>query len=196
MVIPAEAGREGVTIMSRIGKLPVPITEGVQVQVNTHNEVQVSSKNGVLKIPVQPVISVAVKDGQVVLTRANNEPQTRAWHGLYRVLIRNAVVGVSSGWSKTLVMKGVGYKAQVKGDLLELSLGYSHPIKMTIPQGLSVKVAKTNITVSGADRALVGEFCAKVRKFREPEPYLGKGIRYIDEVIRRKAGKSGGEKSK
>ena len=139
LVIFAKARR---AIMSRIGRLPVTITEGVQVQVGTHNEVQVSSKKGVLKIPVQSVISVKVGDGKVVLTRANDEPQTRAWHGLYRVLIRNAVVGVSTGWSKTLIMKGVGYKAQVKGDLLELNLGYSHPIKITIPKGLTVKVEK------------------------------------------------------
>ena len=134
------------------------------------------------------------KDGKIILTRKNNEPQTRAWHGLYRALICNAVVGVSSGWSKTLIYKGVGYKAHVAGQNLEMNLGFSHPIKMAIPQGITVKTGKNEITISGADRAQVGQFCAQIRSLRKPEPYLGKGIRYSDEVIRRKAGKSGGDK--
>lgn len=180
--------------MSRIGKLPVKITQGVEVIVSVANEVCVKSGQKTLKIPVNPVINVQVKDGFVVLTRKNNEPKTRAWHGLYRALIQNAVTGVSKGWSKTLVLKGVGYKANVSGKTLEMSLGYSHPVKMDIPEGLAVKTEKLNVVVSGADRAQVGQFSAQIRSWREPEPYLGKGIRYSDEVIRRKAGKSGGEK--
>ncbi len=180
--------------MSRIGKLPIEITQGVEVTVNPGNEVSVKSGQNLLKIPVNPVINVQVKDGSVVLTRKNNEPKVRAWHGLYRALIQNAVTGVSKGWTKTLIFKGVGYKANVAGKNLEMNLGYSHPVKMEIPQGLTVKVEKTNIIVSGADRAQVGQFSAQIRSWREPEPYLGKGIRYSDEVIRRKAGKSGGEK--
>ncbi len=180
--------------MSRIGKLPVKITQGVEVTINTGNEVCVKSGQKILKIPVNPVINVQVKDGSVVLTRKNNEPKTRAWHGLYRSLIQNAVTGVSKGWSKTLILKGVGYKANVSGKTLEMSLGYSHPVKMEIPEGLTVKAEKLNVVVSGADRAQVGQFSAQIRSWREPEPYLGKGIRYSDEVIRRKAGKSGGEK--
>ncbi len=170
------------------------ITEGVDVTVSPDNEVQVKSGQNLLKIPVNPVINVQVKDGSVVLTRKNNEPKIRAYHGLYRALIQNAVTGVSKGWTKTLILKGVGYKANVAGKNLEMSLGYSHPIKMEIPEGLTVKVEKMNVTVSGADRAQVGQFSAQIRSWREPEPYLGKGIRYSDEVIRRKAGKSGGEK--
>lgn len=182
--------------MSRIGKMPVVLAAGVKVEVGTSGEVCVSAGNRTLKIPVQPAIDVHVADGKVVLTRKNDEPQTRAWHGLYRKLIDNAVVGLSTGWQKTLIMKGVGYKASVSGKYLELHLGYSRPVKMEIPEGLTVKVVKNNLVISGVDRAVVGQFCAQVRQLREPEPYLGKGIHYSDEVLRRKAGKSGGEKSK
>ena len=180
--------------MSRIGKLPVEIVQGVEVAVSSSNEVSVKSGQNLLKIPVNPIINVQVKDGSVVLTRKNDEPKVRALHGLYRALIQNAVTGVSKGWTKTLIFKGVGYKANVVGENLEMNLGYSHPIKMEIPQGLTVKVEKTSIIVSGADRAQVGQFSAQIRSWRKPEPYLGKGIRYSDEVIRRKAGKSGGDK--
>ena len=182
--------------MSRIGKLPIILAAGVKVEVGAGGEVCVSAGHRVLKILVQPVIDVLVADGKVILTRKNNEPQTRAWHGLYRKLIDNAVVGLSSGWKKTLIMKGVGYKASVSGRCLELHLGYSSPVKMKIPEDLEVQVKKNNLIISGIDRAAVGQFCAQVREWRKPEPYLGKGIRYSDEVIRRKAGKSGGEKSK
>ncbi len=164
------------------------------MSVSSDNEVCVKSAQKFLKIPVNPVISVQVKEGSVVLTRKNDEPKVRAWHGLYRALIQNAVTGVSRGWTKTLIFKGVGYKANVAGANLEMNLGYSHPINLRIPEGLAVKVEKTSIIVSGADRAQVGQFSAQIRSLREPEPYLGKGIRYSDEVIRRKAGKSGGEK--
>ena len=180
--------------MSRIGKLPVEITEGVEVTVSPHNEVQIRSAQNLLKVCVNPVINVQVQDSKVILTRKDDEPQIRAWHGLYRALIQNAVTGVSKGWSKTLILKGVGYKARVDGKNLDLNLGYSHPIKLLIPKGLTVKVEKINVTISGADRAQVGQFSAQIRSLREPEPYLGKGIRYSNEVIRRKAGKSGGEK--
>ncbi len=180
--------------MSRIGKLPVKIAQGMEVNVSPENEVRVHLAGKFLKIPVQPVIQVQVKEGQVLLTRKNEEPKTKAFHGLYRALIQNAVQGLSKGWTRTLIFKGVGYKAEVRGKTLGMNLGYSHPIKMAIPEGLTVKVEKNNITVSGADRAQVGQFSAQVRSLREPEPYLGKGIRYSDERIRRKAGKSGGEK--
>ena len=182
--------------MSRIGKLPIVLSAGVTVHAANGGEVKVHSSKGDLLFQIPPVISVKVEEGRAVITRSNDEPQTRAWHGLYRMLIANAVKGLSSGWSKTLVMKGVGYKAKVQGQSLDLNLGYSHPILMDIPKGLEVKVVKNNITVSGIDKALVGQFCAKIRQLREPEPYLGKGIHYSDEIIRRKAGKSGGEKSK
>ena len=177
--------------------MPVELVKGVSVDITSGGEVCVKGADGrSLRVWVKPVINVEVKDGKVVLTRQNDEPQTRAWHGLYRKLIYNAVVGLSTGWSKVLVMKGVGYKASVSGNILELHLGYSRPVKMEIPKDIKVKVEKSNLKVSGMDRAEVGEFCARIRKLREPEPYLGKGIRYSDEVIRRKAGKSGGEKGK
>ena len=182
--------------MSRIGKLPVQIAQGLEVTVNPNNEVCVKSGARSLKIPVNPVIGVGVKEGAVVLTRANDEPKSKAWHGLYRALIQNAVTGLSKGWTKTLIFKGVGYKAHLSGKILEMNVGYSHPVKMPIPEGLTVKVEKTSIIVSGADRAQVGQFSAQIRSLREPEPYLGKGIRYSDETIRRKAGKSGGESKK
>lgn len=182
--------------MSRIGRLPIPLVDGVKVERATNGEVCVSKGSQSLKIFVQSAINVEVKDSQVFVTRKNNSPQVRAWHGLYRKLIANAAKGLSSGWQKTLIMKGVGYKANVSGKCLELHLGYSHPVKMDIHDDLHVKVEKNNIIISGIDRAVVGEFAARVRRLREPEPYLGKGIRYSDEVIVRKAGKSGGEKSK
>ena len=116
----------------------------------------------------------------------------RAWHGLYRALIYNAVQGVSEGWKKTLLYKGVGYKMQVSGKFLEMNLGFSRPVKMEIPTGLEVKTGKNNLVISGADKAKVGQFSAQIRSLRPPEPYLGKGIRYDDEEVRKKAGKSGG----
>ncbi len=180
--------------MSRIGKKPVTIVSGVEVQVSKDNEVSVKSAQTLLKISVNPVISVQVKDGTVVLLRKNNEIKSRCYHGLYRMLIHNAVVGVSEGWKKILLFKGVGYKASVSGKFLNMKLGYSHPVKMEIPEGITVKVEKSSIIISGADRAIVGQFSAKIRSWRKPEPYLGKGIRYSDEVIRRKAGKSSGDK--
>ena len=180
--------------MSRIGKLPVKVVQGVEVIVSPDNEVLVKSAQKILKIKVNPVIDVQVKEGSVVLTRENDDPKVRSWHGLYRALIQNAVTGVSKGWTKTLIFKGVGYKAKVVGKTLEMNLGYSHPINMDIPEDLTVRVEKTSVTVSGADRAQVGQFSAQIRSLRAPEPYLGKGIRYSDEVIRRKAGKSGGDK--
>ena len=181
-------------LMSRVGNAPVLLTKGVDVQINSHNEVSIKSGQNLLKIQVNPVIKVKVHDGKVLLTRKNDEPQTKAWHGLYRALISNAVVGVSSGWERKLVFKGVGYKAQVSGTNLEMNLGYSHPIKMVIPTGLTVKTEKSSIIVQGADRAKVSQFAAQIRSLRKPEPYLGKGVRYSDEKIRRKAGKSGGDK--
>jgi len=180
--------------MSRIGKLPIEISKGVDVNISPDNEVSVKSGAKKLNVQVNSVINVQVKDGSVILTRKNDEPKSRAFHGLYRALIQNAVTGVSKGWTKTLIFKGVGYKAQVSGNVLEMHLGYSHPIKMNIPKDLEVKVEKTSVIVSGVDRALVGQFSAQIRSLREPEPYLGKGVRYSDEVIRRKQGKSGSDK--
>ena len=174
--------------------MPIEIIKGVEVAIGSNNEISVKSAQNLLKIQVNPVINVQVKEGFVVLTRKNDEPKVRALHGLYRALIQNAVTGVSKGWTKTLIFKGVGYKANVAEKNLEMNVGFSHPVNMEIPKGLTVKVEKTSVIVSGSDRAQVGQFSAQIRSLREPEPYLGKGIRYSDEVIRRKAGKSGGEK--
>ena len=180
--------------MSRIGKLPVTLEKGVEVSVSPENCVTVKSGKNAEKIDVQPVLTVKVEDGQVTLTRNDESTQTRAFHGLYRTLIHNAVVGVTKGWSKELELNGVGYRSAVKGKVLELNLGYSHPINFPIPEGITVKVEKnTKVMISGSSRALVGQVAAKIRSFRPPEPYLGKGVKYSDEVIRRKAGKSAGK---
>lgn len=176
--------------MSRVGKAPIIIPDKVDVNINGAN-VKVKGGNKEMTVSMQPVIEAKVEDGQIILTRTDNEPQTRAFHGLYRALVQNAVTGVSTGWSKTLLLNGVGYRANVAGKTLELTLGYSHPIKFPIPDGLEVKVEKqTTVVVSGASRELVGQVAAKIRSFRPPEPYLGKGVKYSDEYIRRKAGKS------
>lgn len=179
--------------MSRIGKLPVKVEDKVNVEIK---DTLVTIKNGnkVQEVRVTGPIKVELKDGTILVTRENDEPKTKALHGLYRRLIGNAMTGVSKGWSKALILNGVGYRANVAGKSLELTLGFSHPINFPIPEGIEIKVDKqTNVSITGADKALVGQVAAKIRGFRPPEPFLGKGIRYDDEVIRRKAGKSGGK---
>ncbi len=181
--------------MSRIGKMPVSLSEGLEVQVTDSNEVCLKKKGKELRILVRPEIDVNVDQKQLTLNRKSEDPKTKAFHGLYRALIQNAVKGLSEGWSKSLKLNGVGYKAVVSGQKLELNLGYSHPISFKIPDGIEIKVEKqTQINISGADRQQVGQTAAQLRSLRPPEPYLGKGVRYLDEVIRKKAGKSGAEK--
>ena len=180
--------------MSRIGKLPITIEKGVEVSVSDANVVTVKNGKSTEVINVNSSLTVKKEDGSVTLTRKNDEAQTRAYHGLYRTLIANAVLGVTKGWKKTLELNGVGYRSSVKGKSLELNLGYSHPIKYDIPAGIEIKVEKnTTINVSGSSKALVGQVAAKIRSYRPPEPYLGKGVKYSDEVIKRKAGKSAGK---
>lgn len=181
--------------MSRIGKLPIKFDKAkVQISLLEDNTVKVKGVKTTLDVWVDPVIKINVSDVEVVLTRTNDEKKTRAFHGLYRSLVNNAVVGVTTGFSKTLILNGVGYKSAVKGAVLELNLGYSHPISFSIPKGIEIKVQKlTTIEVFGADKQLVGEVSANIRAYRKPEPFLGKGIRYSDEVIRRKAGKAAGK---
>ncbi|MCB0342947.1 MAG: 50S ribosomal protein L6 [Pseudobdellovibrionaceae bacterium] len=180
--------------MSRVGKAPIFFEGSVQVTVSPDNQVVIKGGKSTQKVQLKPVIKAEVKDGQVILTRTNDEAQTRAYHGLYRALIQNAVTGVSKGWEKSLELNGVGYKAAVKGKTLELNLGYSHPIQFPIPDGIEITVEKQNaVKVAGASRELVGQVAANIRAFRPPEPYLGKGIKYSDEHIRRKAGKSAGK---
>jgi large subunit ribosomal protein L6 len=177
--------------MSRVGKAPVFFDKAVQVTVTPANEVVVKGAKHSLTVKMRPQIKAKIENGQVVLTRVDEENETRAYHGLYRALIQNAVTGVTKGWSRALELNGVGYRAAVSGKKLELTLGFSHPVVYEIPAGVEVAVEKqTKIVVSGPNRELVGQVAAKIRTFRPPEPYLGKGVKYADEHIRRKAGKS------
>jgi large subunit ribosomal protein L6 len=180
--------------MSRIGRAPIFFDDKIQVTLTTPSEIMVKGAKSFLKINLKPSIVAKIEGKQVVLTRVNETKEVKALHGLYRALIQNAVTGVSKGFTKNLELHGVGYRASVSGKKLELSLGFSHPISFEIPEGIEIKVEKqTIISIVGADRGLVGEVAAKVRGFRPPEPYLGKGVRYSDEKIRRKAGKSAGK---
>jgi len=176
--------------MSRIGKIPVKIPEGVKV--NFANEVvTVEGPKGKLAQNYNPVIKFEDKGAEIIVSRSNDEKQTKAFHGLYRSLLSNMVTGVSSGFSRTLVVTGVGYKAEVQGNLLILSLGFSNDIYMGIPDGITVTTEAGKVIVSGIDKQRVGELASQIRKLRPPEPYKGKGIRYENEQIRRKVGKSG-----
>jgi len=180
--------------MSRIGKAIINIPEKVTVTKNDAGVVTVKGAKTSQTVPLTGSISIKQEGTELHVTRGDEAPKTRALHGLYRSLVFNAVHGVSEGWSKSLILNGVGYRAAVSGKTLDLTLGYSHPIKFPIPEGIEIKVDKqTTVHVSGADKALVGQVAANIRGYRLPEPYLGKGIRYSDEVIRRKAGKSGGK---
>ena len=177
--------------MSKIGKLPVAVPAGVTVTCSD-GLVSVKGPKGELSQKISNTIKVEVKDGEVVLTTLDDSKQTNAFHGLYRNLIHNMVVGVTTGFSKSLVITGVGYRAEVQGKILMLNLGYSNDFFATIPDGLTVTAdAQGKVTVSGIDKQQVGEFCSQIRKLRKPEPYKGKGARYETEVIRRKVGKTG-----
>jgi large subunit ribosomal protein L6 len=177
--------------MSRVGRAPVYFDKAVQVTVTPLNEVVVKGAKHSLTVRMRPEITAKIEDGKVILSKTNDLTETRAFHGLYRALIQNAVTGVSKGWSRDLELNGVGYRAAVSGKKLELSLGYSHPVVFQIPQGIEITVDKqTRIIINGPNREQVGQVAAKIRGFRPPEPYLGKGIKYSDEKIRRKAGKS------
>ena len=176
--------------MSRIGRLPISIPEGVKVDVQD-TTVTVTGKLGTLTQVVDKTISVKVENNQVVLTRANETGDVKAKHGLYRQLIANMVKGVSEGFSKTLIIAGVGYKAAVKGDKLVMNLGYSHDCEMTIEPGLKVECPnQTEIKVSGANKEQVGQFASNIRDLRRVEPYHGYGVHYADEVVIRKVGKT------
>ena len=181
--------------MSRIGKLPVNIPEGVEVSVNKGNVVVVKGKMGELTQKVAPEIEVKVEDNQVILNRHTEAKYHKSLHGLYRALINNMVTGVSQGFEKKLTLKGVGFRAEANGQVLELGLGYSHPIVFQLPDEIQVE-AKTErradpvVTLRSADKQLLGQVASKIRSFRLPEPYKGKGILYEGEQIRRKAGKA------
>lgn len=181
--------------MSRIGRLPVKLEDGVTASVNG-NIVTVKGKLGQLELAiVNNNIKVDVKDGEVHVTRTNDEKANKAAHGMYRALIHNMVVGVSKGYEKNLVINGVGYKVQLQGKDLVLNVGYSHPVNVKAPQGITFETPSiTEIKVKGIDKNLVGQTAAEIKAIREPEPYHGYGIRYADEVILRKAGKAAGKK--
>lgn len=179
--------------MSRIGKYPVNIDDKATVTV-AGQTVTVKGAKSTLSYNLNNKISAKVDGKTVVLTRADDSKESKSLHGLYKVLIQNAVTGVTTGFTKSLEMQGVGYRGAVNGKKLELSLGFSHQIVFDIPEGIEIKVDKqTLVSVTGADKALVGQVAAKIRSFRPPEPYLGKGVRYVGEQIRRKAGKSAGK---
>ena len=177
--------------MAKVGKLPVAIPAGVTVNV-ANGLISVKGPKGELKQSFHDEIDIKVEGTEVVLTTKNGAKQTNAYHGLYRSLINNMVKGVTDGFTKTLVITGVGYRAEVKGKELVMNLGYSSDYIAIIPDGLTVVATPDGkLTVTGIDKQLVGEFCSQVRKLRKPEPYKGKGIRYDTEVIRRKVGKTG-----
>jgi large subunit ribosomal protein L6 len=177
--------------MSRIGRQPIALPAGVSVKVQG-NVVLVEKGKVSLVNPLPAGITCAVDKSVVVFKRADDTRQQRALHGLTRALVANAVKGVVDGFSKDLEIIGIGYKAQVQGRVLSIALGYSHPIEFPIPEGIEIKVDKqTRLTITGADRQKVGQVAAEIRKLRAPEPYKGKGIRYADEVIKKKAGKAG-----
>jgi large subunit ribosomal protein L6 len=176
--------------MSRIGKIPVRIPAGVKVSFAA-DVMTVEGPKGKLTQKYHPVITFDDKGEEIIVSRANEEKQSKAFHGLYRNLLNNMVTGVSSGFSKSLVITGVGYRAELQGKFLVMSLGYSADIYVAIPDGIAVTVEGGKVTVNGIDKQQVGEVAAQIRKLRPPEPYKGKGIRYENESIRRKVGKSG-----
>ncbi len=178
--------------MSRIGRMPIAIPAGVTVDVAENNKVTVKGPKGTLERVLPEEMAIKVEGEEVVVTRPNDLKKMKSLHGLTRTLIANMVKGVTEGYEKVLEINGVGYRAQKQGKKLVLSLGYSHPVEMEDPEGLETVVEGTNkITVKGIDKEKVGQFAAEIRDKRRPEPYKGKGIKYADEVIRRKVGKTG-----
>jgi large subunit ribosomal protein L6 len=178
--------------MSRIGKVPIAIPSGVNVEVD-NDFITVNGPKGSLKQFTISGVKVAVEDGQVVVTRTNDEAENRARHGLMRSLVYNMVTGVSQGFEKKLEINGVGYRVQSQGADLKFNLGFSHDVIYKVPSSVQVKVEQNKITVSGSDKQQVGQVAAEIRKLKKPEPYKGKGIKYEDERILRKSGKSGKE---
>ena len=177
--------------MSRIGKMPIAVPAGVTVEIAENNFVTVKGPKGTLERILPSEMKIELKDGQIEVTRPNDLKKMKSLHGLTRTLINNMVVGVTDGYKKTLEVNGVGYRASKSGKTLTLNLGYSHPVEMTDPEGIESAVDGNKIIVSGIDKERVGQFAAEIRDKRRPEPYKGKGIKYSDEVIRRKVGKTG-----
>lgn len=181
--------------MSRIGKLPVPISDKVEFSINADNIATFKGEKGTNTLRIHPEITVEKNENELVIKRSTDAKEHRALHGLFRALINNAVVGVTEGYTKKLEIIGVGFRAAINGDVLELNLGFSHPIFFVPPEGISMEVDTKSgknpiLIISGVDKEMVGQIAAKIRSFRKPEPYKGKGIRYLGEQVRRKAGKS------
>ena len=177
--------------MSRIGRMPIAVPAGVTVDIAENNKVTVKGPKGTLERVLPVEMDIKLEGSEVVVTRPNDLKKMKSLHGLTRTLIANMVTGVTQGYEKVLEVNGVGYKAQKQGKKLVLSLGYSHPVEMEDPEGLESVVADNKITVKGIDKEKVGQYAAEIRDKRRPEPYKGKGIKYADEVIRRKVGKTG-----
>jgi len=178
--------------MSRIGKMPIAIPAGVTVEVAENNLVTVKGPKGELTRALAPEMELKMEDGQLTVNRPNDLKRNKSLHGLTRTLINNMVVGVTNGYEKVLEINGVGYRAAKQGKTLTLNLGYSHPVEMTDPEGIeTVLEGQNKITVKGIDKEKVGQYAAEIRDKRRPEPYKGKGIKYADETIRRKVGKTG-----
>ncbi|WP_110589685.1 50S ribosomal protein L6 [Microbacterium suaedae] len=177
--------------MSRIGKLPIDIPAGVEVNIDGQ-DISVKGPKGELSLTVSSPIEIKVEENQILVTRPDDERESRALHGLSRTLINNNIIGVTQGYSKGLEIVGTGYRVQQKGSNLELALGFSHPVTVEPPEGITFAVeGNTKITVNGISKQAVGECAANIRKIRRPEPYKGKGVRYAGEQVRRKAGKAG-----
>jgi large subunit ribosomal protein L6 len=176
--------------MSKIGKLPIEYNSQVQVQ-EEKGGVTVTGPKGKLSFKLPPEVKVVVANGQVSVQRKDDSDRSKSMHGMSRTLIANMIIGVTEGFEKTLELSGVGFRTQVQGNKLILNIGFSHQVEIEAPEGITFKTTENKITVSGFDKALVGEVASKIRKTRPAEPYKGKGIKYIDEVIRRKAGKAG-----
>lgn len=180
--------------MSRIGRMPITVPAGVSVTMDS-NVLTVKGPKATLTRTIHPNMMVNIEENQILVTRPNDQKENRALHGLTRSLINNMVVGVNEGFKKELDVNGVGYRVQMQGEEIVMTLGFSHPVNMKAPEGVTIECPTPNkIVISGSDKQQVGQFAAEVREKRPPEPYKGKGIKYADEVIRRKEGKTGGKK--
>lgn len=179
--------------MSRVGKVPISIPAGVEVKIGDES-IAVKGPKGSLNVAVHPSATVFLENNTLTVNAADDTRIAHQQHGLRRTLLANAIVGVTNGFEKTLEVVGVGYRVNVQGNTVVLNVGFSHPVNFTLPTGVQAKVEGNKIVLSGCDKEQVGEVAAKIRRVRPPEPYKGKGIKYIDETIRRKAGKSGGKK--